>query len=104
MRYPTTIGFVIACSALSACAVDTPGGIEPTSAQGVKDIAPSELKIAPPKSQPSNAREKESAHPPAQPAPAEARTQEDAVKRAADPKDPSGALIIEKPPGAAGKP
>jgi hypothetical protein len=30
-----------------------------------------------------------------QPVPAESRTPEEAAKRAADPKDPSGALIIE---------
>src|SRR5687768_1849330 len=104
MRYPAAIGFVIACWGLSACAADTPGAIERPSAQGAKDIAPSELKIAPSKSQPSEAREKESARPPANPAPAEARTPEEATRRAADTKDPSGALIIEKPPGTAGRP
>ena len=39
----------------------------------------------------------ESAHPPVQPAPAESRTPEEATKRAADPRDPSGALIIAPP-------
>ena len=38
---------------------------------------------------------KESTHPPVQPAPVESKTPEEAAKRAADPKDPSGALIIE---------
>ena len=37
---------------------------------------------------------KESVRTPVQPAPAESRTPEEAAKRAADPKDPSGALII----------
>ena len=40
---------------------------------------------------------KESVRPPVQPVPAESRTPEEAAKRAADPKDPSGALIIEPP-------
>lgn len=34
---------------------------------------------------------------PVRPAPAESRTPEEAAKRAADPKDPSGALIVEPP-------
>jgi len=34
---------------------------------------------------------------PVQPVPVESRTPEEAAKRAADPKDPSGALIIEPP-------
>ena len=38
---------------------------------------------------------KESNRAPVQPVPAESRTPEEAAKRAADPKDPSGALIIE---------
>jgi len=40
---------------------------------------------------------KESNRAPVQPAPAESRTPEEAAKRAADPKDPSGALIVEPP-------
>ena len=42
-------------------------------------------------------KKEESARPVLQPAPAESRTVEEATKRAADPKDPSGALIV--PPG-----
>ena len=38
---------------------------------------------------------KESSRGPVQPVPAESRTPEEAAKRAADPKDPSGALIVE---------
>ncbi len=37
---------------------------------------------------------KESVRAPVQPTPTESRTPEEAAKRAADPKDPSGALII----------
>jgi hypothetical protein len=40
---------------------------------------------------------KESNRAPVQPVPAESRTPEEAAKRAADPKDPSGALIVEPP-------
>jgi len=40
---------------------------------------------------------KESTRAPVQPVPAESRTPEEAAKRAADPKDPSGALIVEPP-------
>jgi hypothetical protein len=50
---------------------------------------------APPVSEPPAA--KESIRAPVQPVPAESRTPEEAARRAADPKDPSGALIIEPP-------
>ena len=43
-------------------------------------------------------KKQESARPVLQPVPAESRTVEEATKRAADPKDPSGALIVA-PPG-----
>src|SRR4051812_7475549 len=66
------------------------------------DVQRSETKTAPaaapsrevPRQQPSSGA-KESTQAPVQPAPAESRTPEEAAKRAADPKDPSGALIIE---------
>jgi len=49
--------------------------------------------------------QKESARPPAKPAPGESRTPEEAAAaRAADPKDPSGALIIREPAGTGAKP
>ena len=54
---------------------------------------------APPAKEASPAKDapgaKESVRAPVQPVPAESRTPEEAAKRAADPKDPSGALIIE---------
>ena len=98
------IGFVIAGFALSAFAADTPTTINPPSSQPLKEIAPSELKIAPTKPEASEPKQKESARPPAKPAPAESRTPEEAAARAADPKDPSGALIIKKPAGTRAKP
>jgi hypothetical protein len=48
-------------------------------------------------SQPVESKKQESVRPPVQPVPAESRTPEEATKRAADPKDPSGALIIAPP-------
>src|ERR1043166_9189584 len=51
----------------------------------------------------TSAGSKESSRPPPQPAPAEARKPEEAAARAADPKDPSGALIIKKPGEEIGK-
>ena len=98
------VGFVIAGFALSAFAADTPTTINPSSSQRLKEIAPSELKIAPAKPEASEPKQKESARPPAKPAPAESRTPEEAAARAADPKDPSGALIIKKPAGTRAKP
>jgi hypothetical protein len=47
---------------------------------------------------------KESARPPVKAAPAESRTPEEATSRAADPKAPSGALIIDTPSGKLPKP
>ena len=93
-------GFVIAGFALSACAADTPTSINPRSSQPLKEIAPSELKIAPTKPGASDPKRKDSA----QPAPAASGTPEEATKRAADPKDPSGALIIRAPAGTGAKP
>ena len=98
------VGFVIAGFALSACAADTPPTINSPSSRPLKEISPSELKIAPAKPEVPELKQKESARPPAQPAPAESRTPEEAAARAADPKDPSGALIIREPAGTGAKP
>jgi hypothetical protein len=60
--------------------------------------APAEPVIPSGQSAPSaDSKKPESVKAPVQPAPAESRTPEEATKRAADPKDPSGALIIEPP-------
>ena len=98
------VGFIIAGFALSAFAADTPTTINPPSAERLKEISPSELKIAPTNPEASEPRQKESARPPVTPAPAESRTPEEAAARAADPKDPSGALIIREPSGTGAKP
>lgn len=98
------IGFVIAGFALSACAADTPTEINPPSSKSLKEIAPSELKIAPTKPEASEPRQEKSARPPAKSAPAASRTPEEAAARAADPKDPSGAIIIREPAGTGAKP
>jgi hypothetical protein len=97
-------GFVIAGFALPALAADAPTTIDPPSSQTLKEIAPSELRIAPTKPVASEPKQKESARPPAKPAPAESRTPEEAAARAADRKDPSGALIIKGPAGTGAKP
>jgi len=98
------VGFVIAGFALSAFAADTSTTINPPSSQRLKEISPSELKIAPAKPEVSKPKQKESARPPVKPAPAESGTPEEAAARAADPKDPSGALIIKGPAGSGAKP
>lgn len=98
------VGFVIAGFALSACAADTSTTTSQPSSRSLKEISPSELKTAPAKPEASEPRQKESARPPATPAPAQSRTPEEAAARAADPKDPSGALIIREPAGTGAKP
>ena len=104
MRYPIGAAFVIASLASPAYAAEVPTQGTPPSSQSPKDIAPSELKVAPVPPGPPEPKKKESTRPPVKPAPAEARTPEEAAARAADPKDPSGALIIQKPVGSGGKP
>ena len=103
MRYPTAAGLVIASLAVPAYA-DDPMQTPPPKSQGSKEIAPSELKVAPVPPGPPQPKQKESVRPPVKPAPTESRTPEEAAQRAADPKDPSGALIIQKPIGTGGKP
>jgi hypothetical protein len=82
------LGFAIAGTGLSAPAAET----TLPSAESATTAAP---KAPPSKSEGSKAKQK-SARPPAKkPAPAESRTPEEASARAADAKDPSGALIIK---------
>src|SRR5688572_11551396 len=104
MRYPIGAAFVIASLVVPAYAADDPTRIAPPKSQSSKEIAPSELKVAPVPPGPPEPKKKESTRPPVKPAPAEARTPEEAAARAADPKDPSGALIIQKPAGTGAKP
>ena len=98
------VGFIIAGFALSAFAADTPTTINPPSSQRLKEISPSELKTAPTKPEALKPKQKESARPLAKPRPSESRTPEEAAARAADPKDPSGALIIREPARTGTKP
>ena len=60
-------------------------------------VRPETLPVEPAK------KKDETARPPVQPAPAESRTTEDAAKRAADPTDSSGALIVPPTAGAKSK-
>ena len=103
MRHPVGAAFVVASLAVPAYGAEDPTQTMPPKSQGSKEIAPSELKVAPVPPGPPEPKKKESARPPVKPAPAEARTPEEAAARAADPKDPSGALIIQKP-ATGGKP
>jgi hypothetical protein len=95
------IAFFVACSALAACAAEPP---TPSLSGPLKEVAPSELKIPPPKPEPREAKPKESTQAPVKPAPAESRTPEEATERAADPKDPAGANIIKVPVAPGAKP
>ena len=71
---------------------------DPLPMPGAKPATPAPLKKEEP-------RKEESIHAPVKAAPAESSTPAEASQRAADPKDPSGALIMEPPlgPGAPGK-
>ena len=91
--------FVVAGFALSACATDTVTTINRQSSQPLREISPSELRLAPMTPGASAPKLTESARSPANPALAESRTPEEAAQaRAADPKDPSaGAIIIKGP-------
>ena len=97
---------VTASCALQSTATDTSGLVVPSLDQPLKEIAPSELKIALPKPDVPQPKPKETAQPLVKPAPKESRTPEDAsILRAADPKDPSaGAFIIKVPDVPAAKP
>ena len=86
----------IAGMGLFACDAQTTPPTAPSS-QPSQTSAPPEPIAAPAKPESSKpASGKESSQAPVKPVPAESRTQEDATARAADRKDPSGALIIEK--------
>ncbi len=83
--------------ALSACAADPLVPMIPSASQPMKEIAPSELKIPAPKPGTSGSTRQDTTQAPVRVAPAESRTPEEASARAADPKDPSGAIIIKVP-------
>jgi hypothetical protein len=89
---------------LSACDAQTTPATPPS--QATQPTVPFEPVAAPAKTESSKPppSKKESSQAPLKPVPAESRTQEDATARAADRKDPSGALIIEKPGAAGAKP
>jgi hypothetical protein len=90
--------FVVAGFALSACAAENATTIHAQSSPRLKEISPSELKMGPMTPETSAPKQTESARPPANPAPAEISTPEEAAQaRAADPKDTSGAIIIKVP-------
>lgn len=96
--------FLVSAFVLPGCAADAASELTPPAAQTWKEIAPSELRITPAKPEAQTPKPKESAQPPpADPLRTESRTPETgAAARAADPKDPSGAIIIKAPPTGAG--
>ena len=104
MRQPIRAALVIASLAMPTYAADDPNRTPAPKSHRSKEIAPSELKVAPVPPGPPEPKKKESVRAPVKPAPAESRTPEEAAARAADPKDPSGALIIQKPAAPGGKP
>ena len=87
------LGFAIAGTGLSVSAAET----TLPSAESETTATPK----APPSESESSKAKQESPRPVVEPTPAESRTPEEASAHAADPRDPSGALII-KTPGAAG--
>ncbi len=90
--------------ALSSCATEFQTAMTPSTSKTWKEIAPSELKIAPARSEATAPRQKESAQPPTDPSSNAARTPEEgATARAADPKDSSGVGIIKVPVLGTGK-
>jgi len=99
-----TITPLISDFSLTAAATPEPLPLAPLDPPAV--VPPDPPPVAPPAPQPQKKEPvpappgaKESTRPAAKPAPAESRTPEEASARAADPKDPSGALIIKPPVG-----
>ena len=99
------VALVVAVFALPAWAADTATAINPPSLPRLKEISPSELKIAPATPDASAPTQTESARTPANPVLTQSRTPEEAAQaRAADPKDPSAGAINIKVPDMGAKP
>ena len=109
--HTTAAGLVIAAAVFFVSAVESAylsagqhagfavAASDPMPMPGAKPASPAPLKK-------EQLKKEESIHAPVKAAPAESRTPAEASQRAADPKDPSGALIMEPPlgAGAPGKP
>lgn len=96
MRHLTAIGIAMAGAALFAACAETArvtGQPQAGSSQSAAPAAAASERSTP------EAKQKESVRPPVNPAPGESKTPEEAAARAADPKDPSGALIVLPPAG-----
>lgn len=96
MRHLTATGISMAGAALfAACAQTAPVTGQPRvgSSQSAATAAAASEPSTP------EAKQKESGRPPVKPSPVESKTPEEATARAADPKDPSGALIVLPPAG-----
>ena len=90
----TTTGISIAVAVVFAACAQTPppaghlqGSSQPAATTVASEPSTPETKL------------KESVRPPVKPVPVESKTPEEAASRAADPKDPSGALIVPPPVG-----
>lgn len=84
------IGLAVAAGCASTAGVNAAVAMQ----SGQSAAAAEPVMRVPADAPPAETKKPESARPPVQPAPAESRTPEEASKRAADPRDPSGALII----------
>lgn len=96
MRYLTATGIAMAGAAFFAAGAETApltGQPQAGSSQSAATVVAASEPSTP------EAKQKESVRPPVKPAPAESKTPEEAAARAADPKDPSGALIVLPPAG-----
>ena len=100
MNKCSLLTIVIGVASLAAAPVKAAGPDSVVAREGLQVAAtvdaPARSSAAPEANTPS--KKEESTRAPVQPAPAESRTPEEAAKRAADPKDPSGALILAPPP------
>jgi hypothetical protein len=96
IRHWAVIGSAMAGAVLfAACAETAQINGQPRAGSSQSEVAAAAA------SEPSTpeAKTKESVRPPVKPVPVESKTPEDAALRAADPKDPSGALIVLPPAG-----
>lgn len=105
IREVLAAGIAVIGMGLSACDAQTTRP-KTSTAQATQPTVPFEPMTAPAKPESSKpAPKKESSQPAGKSAAPDSGTAEEvATKRAADPKDPSGALIIEKPGATGAKP
>jgi len=94
-RKLTTTGNSIAAAIIFVACAQTPPLAGQPQADSSQPAATAAASAAPT----AEEKLKESVRPPVKPVPVESKTPEEAASRAADPKDPSGALIVPPPIG-----